>query len=127
MIADLDAFAARIRRLRNLASDAAKEAAPDVEKLVRESAAVGTDVEGRPWPSKRDGGRALPNAAAAVTAVARGVAVILKLSGAYVFHHRSKGKDRRPILPESGAGMPPRLAAVLRAAAARAFRTAIGR
>ncbi|MBX3218915.1 MAG: hypothetical protein KF795_00265 [Labilithrix sp.] len=127
MTADLDAFAAKIRRLRNLAIDAAKEAAPDVEKLVRETAAAGTDVEGRPWPPKRDGSRALANAAGAVTAVARGVAVILKLSGAYVFHHRSKGKERRPILPEGGASMPPRLAAVLRAAAARAFRTAIGR
>jgi hypothetical protein len=127
MTADLDAFAAKIRRLRDLASNAAKEAAPEVEKLVRETAAAGTDVEGRPWPAKHDGGRALPNAASAVTAVARGVAVILKLSGAYVFHHRSKGKDRRPILPEAGANMPPRLAAVLRAAAAKAFRTAIGR
>jgi hypothetical protein len=127
MTAALDVFVARVRRLRELTTEAAKEAAPKVEALVRETAAAGTSVDGRAWPTKRDGGRALPKAAVAITAVARGVAVIVKLTGAYVFHHHSKGKDRRPILPEAGAGLPRRLAAELRAATKEVFRRTMGR
>ena len=119
---ELAAYAQRLRSLKTLAPAAAKEAAPLVADVVRTDAAAGTAPDGKAWPPKRDGGRALPNAASAITAVANGVAVIVKLVGPYIFHHYAKGKDQRRILPDSGAGIPPRIAAALRRATAEAFR-----
>ena len=117
----LAAYARRLRGLRELSAEAAKEAAPRLEKLVQGTAAAGTDVDGKPWPTKRDGSRALPNAAGAISAVANGMAVIVKLVGAYVFHNSAKGADRRRILPESGAGIQKSVAHECREATKRAF------
>ena len=125
--AALAAFVTRLRDLRSLATAAANDAAPLVENAIRETAAAGTDPDGRPWPPKRDGSRALPNAAAAISAVAKGTAVVVVLTGAYVYHQFSKGKDRRRVIPDGGSGLPPRVASVLRAAAERAFARVMGR
>lgn len=117
----LAAYAARLRELKKLAPAAAKEAAPLIEQVIKQTAAAGTDIDGNPWPPRRDGKRALPRAAEAVSAVANGVAVIVTLLGAYVYHHRSKGKDARPILPDSGAGLPSKIRAAMEEGAKRAF------
>lgn len=117
----LTALAVKLRGLKGLAPEAAKIAAPLVEEVVKTTAAEGTDIEGKAWPAKRDGTRALPNAAGAISAVANGAAVIVRLVGAYVFHNNAKGADRRRILPDSGAGIPPKIAAALEKATKQAF------
>ncbi len=119
---ELAAFASKLRSLKGLAPQAAKEAAPLVEAAIKKTAAAGTDINGTPWPVKRDGARALPNAAGAISAVANGAAVIVTLIGNYVFHNSAKGPDRRRILPDSGAGIPPAIAAVLQRATEQTFR-----
>lgn len=127
MSAELGAFAGRLRELRTLVAETAKEAAPLVEAAVRETAAVGTDPDGKAWPTKRDGGRALPNVAGEIRAMARGAVVIVTLTGAYVFHHYSKGRDQRRVLPDGGAGIPPRIADAVREAQRRVFERIIRR
>jgi hypothetical protein len=117
----LGRFAARLRGLKQLAPELAKEAAPLVEAAVKATAAAGTTVDGKTWPTKRDGGRALPNAASAVTVAANGAVVIVRLAGAYVFHHRSKGRDQRRILPDAGAGIPKVLTDAIDEAKRRVF------
>ncbi len=118
---DLAAYVAKLRGLKVLAPQAAKEAAPLVEAAIKKTAAAGTDIDGKPWPAKRDGTRALPDAAGAISAVATGAAVIVSLIGNYVFHNAAKGADRRRILPDSGAGIPPAIAAALQKATKQAF------
>lgn len=122
----LDAMSARLTALRGMAAEVAREAAPQVEAVVRRSAAAGTSVEGKAWPPKRDGSRALPDAASAITAAAVGTTVVVTLKGPYVFHNSAAGKDRRRILPETGAGIPPVLARVLAEASARVFARRMG-
>lgn len=120
--ADLDAFAKRLRGLKDLTSAAAREAAPLVEAAIKSTAAAGTDIDGRPWPPKKDGTRALPNVAAAISAAAVGTLVVARLVGPYVWHQYAKPDDRRrQILPDSGAGVPLRIAAALRAGVQLAF------
>jgi len=119
-------FAARLRSLKTLPEDVARQAAPLIEEVVKENAAAGVTPDGKPWPTKKDGTRALPNAASAVTAKAVGALVVVKLVGAYVFHQLFKADDRRrEILPEGGAGVPPRIAEKLREASRRAFTRAM--
>jgi hypothetical protein len=120
---DLAAYAARLRSLRTLPSDAAREAAPLIEAEIKKTAAAGTAPSGEPWPTKKDGSRALPNAANAIRAVANGAAVIITLAGAYVWHHYSKGKHARPVIPKAGEELPPGVVKALQEAAAKIFRS----
>jgi hypothetical protein len=118
--AALAAYAARLRGLAAMAGAAARNAAPRVEGVVKATATGGTDVDGRPWLPKKDGTRALANAASAISVAVRGVAIVVTLQGAYVYHQFSKSRQRR-ILPDAGAGMPARIAGAVRAAATDAF------
>jgi hypothetical protein len=122
----LDAMRARLTALRGMAAEVAREAAPQVEAVVRRSAAAGMSVEGKPWPPKRDGSRALPDAASAITAAAVGPSVVVTLKGPYVFHNSADGADRRRILPETGAGVPAALSRVLIDASERVFARRMG-
>ncbi|MDQ2782611.1 MAG: hypothetical protein M3Y26_08790 [Actinomycetota bacterium] len=115
----LTAMAAQLRGLRDVATEVAREAAPAVEAVIRRSAAAGTSVEGAPWPPKRDGSRALPDAAKNITAASVGTTVIVTLTGPYVFHNSADGPDRRRILPEEGAPLAPALARVVEDASQR--------
>lgn len=117
----LDAMRARLTAMRGMAAEVAREAAPQVEAVVRRTAAAGTSVEGKAWPPTRSGARALPDAASAVTAAAVGTTVVISLKGPYVFHNSAAGADRRRILPEEGAGIPAPLAKVLLEASQRVF------
>jgi hypothetical protein len=120
---ELAAFAARLRSLKGFAQAATEAAAPLVEAEVKRTASAGTATDGNPWPAKKDGGRALPSAADAVTAAANGAFVILKLLGPYVYHQRAKPDDhRRPILPTSA-----QLSSGIRAALAEGCRRAFER
>lgn len=122
--AALDAMIASLRRLSGLPERAAAEAAPLVEAAVRATAAAGTDSYGKAWPLKKDGARALPDAASSVIATAHGPVVQLKISGGYVLQGRLKGDSRRQILPDSG-NLPPAVVGALQEGARRAFAKAM--
>jgi hypothetical protein len=120
--AALAAYAARLRELKTLPKDVAKEAAPMLETAVKETAAAGTTPDGKAWPSKKDGTRALPDASGAISATVVGARVVVKLVGAYVYHHffRDEAK-RRQILPDGGAGVPPKVVELVKRAGRRVF------
>lgn len=125
----LRALSARLRRLGRLPAELAKEAAPDVEAAIRATAAAGTTPDGVAWaPRKTDGGRALANAAQAVTAKADGASVRVTVRGIEARHHlgRVRGGVKRQILPDGGAGIPDKIGAVCVAAAKRAFARIMG-
>lgn len=115
-------IAATLRSLKTLPDDAAREAAPLVEAAVKATAAAGTSPTGQTWGPKNDGGRALPNAAGAITAKANGPAVILTLVGGYVYHALFKKRPQRDVLPVRGEPLPPSIRAALLEGATRAFR-----
>jgi hypothetical protein len=116
-------FIGRVRKLGGLATDAAKLAAPLVEKAVKATADAGTTPDGAAWaPRKRDGGRALVNAAKALSAKAVGASVVVTLKGVEVIHNFARGRiPARQILPDGGAGIPKNVAAAVDEASALAF------
>lgn len=127
--AALDRYLAKLGKLRSFRADMAKIAAPLVEAAARATAAAGTTPDGKAWEPKKGGGRALPNAAAAITARAVGSAILVILRGPYVLHHIGKGHaPKRQIIPAGGASssLPPGIARALHTASAQAFRRAMG-
>jgi len=123
--AKLSDFIRRLRSMKDLAAQAAREAAPLVEAAVRRQAADGQAPDGGAWAPTKDGRRAIPNAARAITAVAKGSAVQIVLAGVYVFHHYGKGLPERRIIPGQGA-IPAPVVAALREGARRVFRRVAG-
>lgn len=105
---------------------AAKEAAPLVEQAVRATAAAGTDPYGTPWPPKKDGTRALPEAAGAVTATAKGPVVQIATKGGYAIQGRLKGDARRQVIPSGDRPLPKQITDALKEGARRAWRKAMG-
>jgi hypothetical protein len=119
--AEFSAYIARVRSLRDLAVETAKVAAPRVEAVVKATAAAGTSPSGVPWaPKKRGGGRALPNASGAVSAVAKGSILQIVLSGVYTYHQKSKGHPRE-IIPSNGGGIPSAIEKVLEETSRQVF------
>lgn len=125
--AALTDFIARIRTAgATIQEAAAREAAPLVSAEARRTAAAGTDPYGIPWRPKKDGTRAIPDAAAAVDAKARGpVVVITARRGAAIQNALSESVGRR-IIPDATQGIPAGIAAALQEGARRAFRKAMG-
>jgi hypothetical protein len=120
-------MAARLRRVGTMPAELAREAAPLVEQAVKATAAAGTTPDGEAWaPRKRDGGRALANAASAVSAAAVGASVRVTLTGVEVFHHLGAGVPKRKILPDGGAGVPPKIAEGCLVAARRVWARLMG-
>jgi len=98
--AALERMIASVRSMAMLVEDAAPLVASAVESQLRATAGAGQAPDGTPWPPKKDGGRALANAAAAISASAVGAVVVVVLSGPEVFHHfGAQGKPRRQIIP----------------------------
>lgn len=70
------------------------------ETEVKRTAAVGTTPDGVPWPERKDGGRALANAADKITSVVSGQSVSLVLTGPDAIHNDGTSKDPvRRVLP----------------------------
>jgi hypothetical protein len=77
---------------------------------------------GQAWQPKKDGGRPLANAAAAISTRAAGNFILTTLRGPTVFHHRGLGgKPVRQVIPDSGT-IPPGVARALLEAARAVFR-----
>lgn len=89
---------AKMRALRGFGLQVARAAAPVVEAAIRATAAAGTDPDGKPWPSKKDGGRALPNAASAVSVKASGLVLRVLLKAPYGFAQTRR--RARKVIPE---------------------------
>lgn len=123
--AAMNAWIAKLRRLPELARDAAPDAAQAMHEANAATIAAGTTPSGAPWKPRVDGGQPLRGAAGAVTATARGSIAALELSGPEVFHHRGTAKDpRREIVPTKG--LPARFADAIRAVLVRRFRLTMG-
>lgn len=127
--ASLDRMIERLRGLEGFPEACARAGAPLVQLEAKRTAAAGTTPEGAPWaPRKRDGGRALKNAAAHVTAVARGAIISIVLRGADVWHQYST-ETKRQVIPEGGgsAGLPAGIRRALERGAELAFAAMMGR
>jgi hypothetical protein len=129
-LARLSELAAKLRTAQDrVAAETAKEAAPEIEKIARATAAAGTTPDGTPWAPTKKGKRALVNAAAAISAVAGGLVgdvIVLVLRGPEVFHHLGKGSPVRQILPSRKTGIPAPMKEAIRGAAGRAIRRVLG-
>ena len=127
--AALQDMIARCSALEGFAAEVAAEAAPLVEEAARRTARAGTDPEGRPWaPRKKDGGRALANAADHVTAVAVGPRVDIVLTGPEAIHQRGAGKTlpARRVIPDGSAGVPAAITEACATAARTVFQRRMG-
>lgn len=110
--AALDRMIASLRSMATLAKDAAPIAARHVEGQLRSTAGGGQDPDGKPWPKTQDGGRALKNAAGAISARAIGTVILILLKGHHIFHHFGVGIPRRQIIPQGS--VPKRLGDAIR-------------
>ena len=124
MAADLHALAGHLRSLEDASGAIAREARADVEAAARATAEAGTAPDGAAWKPRKDGGRPLANAAAAITAVVSGTTkavITLVIKGHYVFHNfGTKREPKRQILPDAKKGLvPAKITEAVRAAARR--------
>lgn len=126
--AALAAFIDRVRRLGKLPAEAAKLAAPLVLEEAKRTAAAGTTPDGEAWaPLKKGGGRALENAADALSVSTVGTVVVLTLTGPEVVHnYGNKRVPQRRILPAGGAGIPKNIITALQKGAQQAFTRTTG-
>jgi hypothetical protein len=131
---ELDAFIAKVQALGTLPTEVATRAAPKVEEANRRTAKAGTTADGKPWAPKRDGSRALLNAAEAVHAVAHGTVITLRLDATATGSQKvqaiqnfgTKRIPARPILPQAGAGLPAPIVQAITGAASLAFEKRFG-
>lgn len=123
----LDRFIERVRSLRLLPREVAKEAAPLVEEAIKKQVADGLDPSGKPWPATKKGKKPLEHAADAISTEAKGETIVTTLRGKEVFHHHGveNGVPQRRILPEPGE-LPAHVAAAVEKAAKRVFEKRMG-
>jgi len=103
-LAKLDEWIDNLRTIHELENVAPPVLAGIILAEVSATAAAGTTPEGQSWaPRKADGGRALANAAAALSTTTSGNTVFLHLDGIEVIHHFGTSKlPSRQILPMGG-------------------------
>lgn len=122
------ALQAQIRRLERLPV-AIIEAAPEVADALHAELdaqiAAGTDPEGTPWQSTKEGKRPLQNASQSLTVRAFGNVILAKLTGPTALHHmgQARGGVRRQILPSSK--LPAKITSAIRTVCNRIMRDAI--
>ncbi len=115
-LAGLDGLISKLRRSREFIARAAPAAAEAMAAELRATAAAGTSPDGTPWAPRKDGGRALANAAAAITVRAVGTVLLARAQHPYGIHNAGAGKTlpRRQVLPRGG--IPPRVAEAIKRA-----------
>lgn len=124
---DMDRMIERVRKLGQLRARTAELARAKLEAVVRATAAAGTTPDGERWKPTKEGGRALANAAAALSVRVVGSVLQVVLTGHHVFHSRGAGRTlpQRKIIPANGDPIPDRYLDAVRAAAVEAFRQAV--
>jgi hypothetical protein len=100
-MADVQDMIRALRSLGTTAQEAAPECAKALEADIRASVAAGKGPDGTPWQRTKDGKQPLQRAADAVTVVAKGTTVIVKVVGIEARHHWGtvKGGIIRRIIP----------------------------
>lgn len=123
---ELAEFIAGVERLRDMNTRVAKEAAPKVEKIVRQTANSGTTPTGEEWPELKKGGRALEDAENAVSSTTKGPQIVIKIRNPYGFHQRGDGVPKRQIVPASGEPIPKAMNEAIADTAKGIFEKAVG-
>lgn len=117
---------ATLRALPGLAKDAAPVAAKQVEAAIKATAAAGTSPDGEPWAPRKAGGRAMANAAGAVSVSVNGTVLLIKLTGSEVFHHFGvRGAPPRQVIPQGS--MPKELGNAVRLGFVEVWKTKVTR
>lgn len=89
--AALEAFIAGVEQIRELNEKVAKAAVEPVAEVARASAAAGETPAGETWAPRKDGGKPLAGAAAAIKPSSKGTQIILQVGPPFVFHHWGAG------------------------------------
>lgn len=89
--------------------------AKSLDKFLRKQISTGQAPDGTAWPARKDGGKPLQNAGAALRVSVHGPVVVAQLTGPTAMHHlgRGRGGVRRQILPD---GIPQAVVKVLQEA-----------
>lgn len=124
----MSAMIEHLQGLKKLPEDVVREAAEEVLKAARATAAAGTTPDGKPWAPTKTGGRALVNAAEHLSIKILGRALVLTLKGIDVVHNFGTGRNpKRQVLPDGGAGIPKNIADAIRTTASRVFSRTMGK
>jgi hypothetical protein len=132
--AEMDRMIASVRELGRAPSEVATIAAPLVSAEAKKTAAAGTTPAGEAWAPKKDGGRALENAAAAVSAVVVGDSVVqIRIDGTSTgsqkvqsLQHNGTGRiPARALIPKAGDDIPPGVSRALKTAATQFFKKTV--
>jgi hypothetical protein len=117
----------KLRALRVLPQLAAAEAAPRIEQALKTTAAAGTTPSGEAWAPRKDGSRALANAAQAVTATAAEATVHVRLEGTSTGDAKAQGiqNAKRRIIPQNGEPLPEAVSKAAHEGVEAAFRKAV--
>lgn len=117
--AELTRMIRKIKKIPELAREAAPAAAQSFHAAVASELAAGVSPGGGPWANRKDGGRALANAASnAVATKAVGTTIITVVQGHYFFHNAGRGVPQRRVVPDR---LTPKLAAAIRRPLVDAF------
>jgi hypothetical protein len=99
---EIDRHIARLRKVGDLPREAAPACAEALREYLERQIAAGRAPDGSTWaPRKEDGGRALEDAAKALTVVPVGTHILARIKGPEARHHKgiAKGGTVRQILP----------------------------
>jgi hypothetical protein len=103
----LDAMLAKLGKLAQSGVEgAARACTPHVQAEAKRTAAAGTDPYGEPWHARKDGQRAIPEAASAVTCVARGNIIQIRVVRGAAIQNFLSEKNRRQVIPRSDRPLP---------------------
>ncbi|WP_437279343.1 hypothetical protein WME90_01945 [Sorangium sp. So ce375] len=99
--AALERMISAVQEFARLPELAAPIAAQKVGEELHRTASAGQAPDGTAWaPRKKDGGRAMANAAKAIAVRAVGTVILILLRGPEVFHHfGAQGKEARRVIP----------------------------
>lgn len=123
-MSDLDAMIATIRKLPELGKQAAPDLALAIENELQRTIAAGTTPDGEPWKLTKDGDKPLTHAAKAMTVVAVGSTIFVRLTGPEARHHLGRGRGGvvRQVIPTDH--IPAKMADAMRSVLARHFTAA---
>jgi hypothetical protein len=123
--ASLDKMIESLRSMDTLVQEGAPIAARNIEAALKSTVSAGQAPDGTPWPDKVTGGKALKNAAAAITVRVVGASIVIVLKGVEVFHHFGAGVPRRQIIPQGK--MPEKLGNAVRLGFVAPWRKRVGK